>query len=108
MVKSGVLKRIKTYEASDYAGLEFGRFKFYYGYEEKLGPEPSEDEDDEREWAFVVTEEDKELMRIGVEDFKNYLSHYDFESLDKWHCGAVLLAGIGIFLHDKVIGDKHE
>ena len=55
----------KAYDASDYAGLSGGRFRFYYGYEET---------DAEDNWQFVAYENDEEMARytaaeVGARQF---------------------------------------
>lgn len=99
--------KIKTYSASDYAALITGNLAFYYGYEQTV-PEDADLERDEYEWAFVVKQDNQEVFRMAPSQFKEYMDKYDFENLDSFNCKQVLLAGIGIFLHDKTIGDKHE
>ncbi len=66
------MKEIKLYEASDYAGLECGDFKFYFGYEE-IYPKDSED----GEWAFVVFKKDQEILRVGRSELEDLVDNSD-------------------------------
>ena len=44
---------VDIYTSDDYAGLEVGCLRFYYGYEITTTPE---DEDDPGEWCFQCTD----------------------------------------------------
>lgn len=60
--------KVHAYCSSDYAGLEVGRLKFYFGYEELICKKHKNIDDcedcDKAEWAFVAYDGKKELMRI--------------------------------------------
>lgn len=90
---------IRAYRASDYAGLEFGKYKFYFGYEETVCPKHKrnytacvDNECDKGEWAFVVTRNNKELMCIPESKLKK-LSDEDIEEPEDG-----LLIGIAHYL----------
>ena len=68
--------KIDTWNASDYAGLDSGDLHFYYGYEYTKCPEHGSDDcsrkiDCEKsEWAFIVTNRGKELMRLAQSELR--------------------------------------
>lgn len=103
------MKKIEPYSASDYAGLEMGNLAFYYGYEQlypALGPD--EEETDEHEWAFVVFYKGKEQRRIGFSQILKRVSDSYGNSLDMYECEKVLIAGIGVYLQDKLVkGERY-
>ncbi len=75
------------YSSGDYAGLETGRLKFYYGYEQTIA---DMDSPNAEEWCFVVWKDGKEKMRIPttqLDDLGNMGSPKDY-----------LLAGIALYL----------
>jgi hypothetical protein len=55
------------YCSSDYGGMDAGRYSFYYGYEETICYAHTECDKDceQREWAFVVKVDKKDVFRIG-------------------------------------------
>ena len=89
-------KEFDVYTSDDYCGLEVGKYKFYYGYEEtsfcpKHGIEDCFSRFDcpENEWAFTVKVDGKEVMRLS----KSKL-HPEKNEVPFWY----LVAGIGHFL----------
>lgn len=72
----------RTYEASDYAGLNSVNLSAYYGYEETTH---------DGEWCFVARVKNKEILRIPQSALG---------ARDNYNCSACLLAGLGI-LFDK-------
>lgn len=99
------------YEASDYAGIEAGDYKFYYGYERVFCPthhvmdvqdspnceydnNSENDCDGNTEWCFVAFSKEKIVA---------WYSTSDLESLVKEGEGTAhyLLAGIAKMLEDK-------
>lgn len=72
---------LKTYSASDYAGLETKNFKAYYGYEEV---------DENEEWCFVARFEGKVIK----------ISNSTLPVKDKFDCNECLLVGIGMILSE--------
>ena len=93
-------KNTKTdvYCSDDYAGLEAGKYSFYFGYEMTICPVKSHKEDcedngcEKREWCFVASINKKEVMRIPAS--KLYPKKQEEPMF-------FLLAGIGIFLKRK-------
>lgn len=92
-------KPINYYRAGDYAGLEFGKYKFYFGYEETICPKHGreygaceEAECARGEWAFVVRKDEKELMCIPESKLKKLTD----EEIDEPEQGLVV--GIGYYL----------
>lgn len=76
--------------ASDYAGLEAGKFRAYYGYEQ-IWKNPNDP--DGEQWAFVLWINGIEKMRVPttqLDDLGNYGSPKDY-----------LLAGITLYLSRK-------
>jgi len=87
---------VDVYCSDDYAGLECGQYSFYFGYEATLCPKHGkdancEDEHDceKNEWAFTVTKNNKEIMRIPSSKLIN-------EWRDTYEA---LLYGIGQFMN---------
>lgn len=68
--------------ASDYATLDTGRLRFYYGYEET---------DSNGDWCFAVEYNGVEQMRIPSSGLK----------CDKFEVTECLLTGIGMWLQRK-------
>ena len=76
--------------SDDYAVLEAGTLRFYYGYERfrKMG----EGEDAERRWLFEVTRDGKVLMSKTAEEL----------GLKSWESPRlVVLQGIGVWLSEE-------
>ena len=93
------MSEVKSYAASDYAGLSFDGGDFYYGYEESRclvcgkycdsGSEYCDEEGhEEREWCFVGT--------MGEEKIKIPFS--ELPSKEMFKVVDCLLTGIGVFL----------
>jgi len=91
-------ENINLYTSSDYAGLENGKYSFYYGYEhtrclvKQHGVscvDDSRDPCEDAEWCFVAKQGNKEIFRM-------------VQSQLWWETGETpffyLLAGIGHFL----------
>lgn len=92
-------KEIRAYRASDYAGLEFGDLKFYFGYEETVCPKHGreygacvEAECDRGEWAFVVRKNGKEVFCVPESKLRKLTD----EEIDEPEQGLVV--GIGHYL----------
>lgn len=91
--------KLEAYKSSDYAGLEAGKFHFYFGYEETVckkhkSQEKCEEVDCEsREWAFTASHGGNELMRVSESELAK---HAGGETDDVAH-GLVL--GIGKFMN---------
>jgi hypothetical protein len=59
---------MNVYRASDYAGLEAGNMKFYYGYERTTCPIHGADREaccEAYTWAFVAWKNGVEVMRLS-------------------------------------------
>jgi hypothetical protein len=54
----------RTYIAGDNAGLDAGKYQFYFGYEETVCNDHSPEDCENCEWAFVAKLYRRELMRI--------------------------------------------
>lgn len=78
----------RFYSSSDYAGLCFGDFKFYYGYERTL----PHDEDEDAIWCFEATRNGKVLMLVPWTELPG------IDESDSCECSMCLMAGIGMFL----------
>lgn len=89
---------MNVYVASDYAGLEVGGLKFYYGFEYLRDIDPSFDPDAdigmEDSWGFYIKKEKDIVMNFPVRRLKELNGCPD----DEWDCSLMLLFGIGIFL----------
>lgn len=104
--KKDFIKRtgIDVYTSDDYCGLEANGVSFYYGYEVTMCPVNSHKNSDDcyekncekREWCFVATEKDKEVMKLT----KSQL-HPEEEEEPFWY----LIAGIGHYLKSKPLHD---
>ena len=70
------------YAASDYAGLQIGNAKFYYGYEVTEPAEPKDDED--VDWCFTAKLDGKEVMRRTSKQLRSA----------KWEVIDTLMAGV--------------
>ena len=92
-------QHLDVYRSDDYAGLECGKYKFYFGYEETWCPVKSHKEDcedngcDKREWCFTASINSKEVMKVPVS--KLYPPEKQEEPM------FLLLSGIGLFLQRK-------
>lgn len=82
---------IDVYWSNDYAGLKSGRYRFYYGYEHTVPPEP-DDDDEDAEWAFVAWVDGEEVMRLPTSEV---------HPSERENMIFYLLAGIGHFLRDR-------
>jgi hypothetical protein len=58
--------QIEQYYSDDYAGLESGKYHFYYGYEKTI-----EDENGDDIWCFTVTENGNEIFRKTRNEIEN-------------------------------------
>jgi len=97
IIDSKTKRVVDCFRSDDYAGLEYGDYAFYYGYEETV---PKHDLEN-GEWAFVADYKGNELCRLTVDDFKEYVCRNTFERLDKWNVEHVLLTGVGIVLNNE-------
>ena len=88
--------KIDTWSASDYAGLDTGDLHFYYGYEYTKCPEHGSQDCSRKvncekaEWAFIVTKNQKEVMRLGQSE----ISPEEGQDMQFY-----LLMGIGHYLN---------
>ena len=55
---------VDVYGSDDYWGLSVGKYKFYFGYEYLMCLKHSDCSCDDKEWCFVASVDDKEVMRI--------------------------------------------
>lgn len=94
--------KISVYCSDDYAGLDFGKYSFYYGYEETVPEDAYERELDEFDWAFVAYIDKKEVMRLSFTQIKSYLDKHSRERLDNFEIDSVLLAGIAVFFDSSI------
>lgn len=87
---------INQYFSDDYAGLEFGKFKFYYGYEY------GRDIHDDEVWGFYLQNEKKErLFQITKDEMENIKNCPKNDG-----CQSMLVFGIGIYLNK--IGNRNS
>lgn len=97
----------KLYKSSDYAGMDVGKFHFYYGYEERVCKRPHRPADegdcDHCEDAFVVKNGKREVMRLGTSKIEKAFPD-TFSGSEP--CEAYLLAGIGLWLQEIDKGHK--
>jgi len=77
--------QVEQYYSDDYAGLESGKYQFYYGYE-------IEDKETE-EWCFQVKENGEEIYRIISSDIEKNLDSRQLTMPQDY-----LVAGIGLWL----------
>lgn len=82
---------LRLYETGDYAGLEAGGYKFYYGYEYDRTPD-----DIESIWGFRASKDDRVIFEIPYEEM---LKHPDCPDINE--CGDCLLFGIGLMFLKK-------
>lgn len=80
---------MKIYEAGDYAGVQAGKWRMYYGYEETV-PE----DDEEGEWAFVVKYDREEVCRYAASSIPGN---------DRFSCATKLLGGIARMLDEGLL-----
>lgn len=76
--------QVKQYYSDDYAGLESGNLKFYYGYEVV-------DENDN--WCFQVRESGEVIFKISRPEIEKSLKYSQL-----YTCNDYLIAGIGMWL----------
>lgn len=96
---------MEIYQASDYAGLEAGSLKFYYGYERVICPvhgfhdQPycPKNEEQETEWAFVAYNNKRVLATYGRNELDNLIN--DSESTAEY-----MLAGIAMLIDKGLVG----
>ena len=78
--------QVEQYYSDDYAGLESGKFQFYYGYEVE--------DKETHEWCFQVKENGEEVYRIITSEIeKNMKDHHQLNMPQDY-----LVAGIGLWL----------
>lgn len=83
---------LDCYAANDYCGLKVGRYRFYYGHEYTVPPDPEDDWDENIEWAFVAWIDGEEVLRLPTSELH---PKSDEEPL------FYLVAGIGHFLKQR-------
>ncbi len=79
--------QVEQYYSDDYAGLDAGNLKFYYGYEVV-------DEEDKDMWCFQVKKDGKEIHRITKNQIDKFVANTD--QLDDVR--DYLIAGIGMYM----------
>jgi hypothetical protein len=77
--------QVEQYYSDDYAGLESGKLKFYYGYE----VEDPETED----WCFQVKENGREVFRRTRTEIEKSIDNRQLDMPQDY-----LVAGIGMWL----------
>ena len=77
--------QVEQYYSDDYAGLDAGNLKFYYGYE--VVDEKTSD------WCFQVKKNGKEVYRLTETEIRESVDTRQLDSMQDY-----LLAGIGIWL----------
>ncbi len=80
----------EVYYSDDYAGIDAGNLKFYYGYEvvKKV--------DEEEEWCFQVKKDGKEVFKATTTDIEKSVKECPFRDVRDY-----LLAGISMWLLSK-------
>ena len=76
--------QVEYYYSDDYAGMNSGKYKFYFGYE-------SVDENDE--WCFTVNENGVETFKINESYIIKNTKHVHLDRPTEF-----LTAGIGIWM----------
>jgi len=77
--------------SDDYAVVQMGRFEFYYGYEHTIcehGNDCTLDSCESKEWAFVASENNKEVGRLTAKQ----MGMDQFDQIEK-----ILLTGMSRF-----------
>ena len=77
----------EVYYSDDYAGIDAGNLRFYYGYEVIKRVK------DEEEWCFQVKKNDKEIFIATTSDIENSVKECPFRDVKDY-----LLAGISMWL----------
>jgi hypothetical protein len=77
--------------SDDYAVLDCGGLRFYYGYEYTVPP-TVDDDDDDGEWAFVAWQNGNEVLRLPTSEVHPVTREYPM---------FYLLAGIAHWLTSK-------
>lgn len=77
--------QVEQYYSDDYAGLNAGKFSFYYGYEETDVKNDS--------WCFVVKENGREIFRKSEIEIKKNIDNRQLDDVRDY-----LIAGIGMWL----------
>lgn len=77
--------QVEQYYSDDYAGLESGNLKFYFGYEVE-DPETGE-------WCFQVKKHGNEIYRITSKEIESTTNNRQLENPQDY-----LIAGIGMWL----------
>ncbi len=96
---------LQVYYSGDYAGMENGALKFYYGYEETRckthgdggPPEGRQCECEDREWCFVAWMDEVEMARYTQKELETECS-YASPKLSSSEPYAYLLLGIGKYI----------
>jgi hypothetical protein len=87
--------------SDDYASLRTGDLRFYYGYEELMPENPTEEEIEAEkiEWAFVVKRGRETLVRWSRTEVVKRTEKGSRDDL--WGTDTILLAGIGAWLKEQ-------
>lgn len=78
--------QVNIYHSNDYAGLDAGKFQFYYGYE-------ATDPKNNDMWCFQVKENGQEVFNITRSEIEHNTENHQLDSAQDY-----LIAGIGIWL----------
>lgn len=76
--------QVEQYYSDDYAGLDSGNLRFYYGYEETSK---------NLEWNFVVLKNGTEVFRRGQSEIEKSVKDDQLDDVRDY-----LIAGIGMYL----------
>lgn len=76
--------QVEQYYSDDYAGLDAGNLRFYYGYEETSK---------NLEWNFVVLKNGTEVFRRGQSEIEKSVKDDQLDDVRDY-----LIAGIGMYL----------
>lgn len=82
-------KQLDAYFSDDYAGLDAGRYEFYYGYEVVVN-----EDDENSDWCFIVKEEGNIIFTLSTTEINNLTK----EIRQMYDPVSYLLAGIGLWI----------
>jgi hypothetical protein len=89
--------QVEVYKSDDYAGLEAGKYEFYYGYEVTEVTSTDDEGYENESWCFQVKVKGKIVMTLTREYIeKNVKMENHLDSPEDY-----LNAGIGIWLLTK-------
>lgn len=92
--RDGDPMKVETWTSSDYAGMNAGPWRFYYGYEWGHAAENESDEYDRPEkWGFIATHETRGVvLSLPFEGLTKCATN----RLGKFAVEECLMAGIGL------------